>query len=141
MLFCCTRNAGFEPANGACQAPHSSTTRLTFFSGSYLSTTASCLRRNSSMNSVDFKLVTYSSSPNFSDFVDGRQPFGTVYQCSETPLMSQAHVCFFHAFMTASVHSVFGVPGPTAIFSIWSLLRCAGFILSTKRLYTFIRLT
>src|ERR1039458_8340228 len=141
MLFCWTRNAGFEPGSGACQAPHSSTLKVTFFSGSYLSTTASCLRRNSSMKSVDLRAFTYSSSPNFSELVDGGQPLGTVYQCSETPLMSQAHVCFFQAFITASVHSVSGVPGPTAIFSIWSLSRCAGFIFSTKRLYTFIRLT
>src|SRR5450755_2710627 len=98
-LFCCTRKAGFEPGNGACQAPHSSTVKVTFFSGSYLSITASCLRRNSSMKRVDLRVFMYSSTPNFSEFVDGGQPLGTVYQCSETPLMSQAQVCFFQAFI------------------------------------------
>src|SRR4051794_11442382 len=101
-LFCCTRNAGLDSRSGACHAPHSSTLRVTFFSGSYLSITTSCLRRNSSMKRVDLRLFAYSSTPNFSEFVDGGQPLGTVYQCSERPLMSQAQVCFFHAFITVS---------------------------------------
>src|SRR5580704_15530240 len=86
-LFCWTRNAGLESDNGACQAPHSSTDKVTFFSGSYLSITASCLRRNSSMNRVDLRVLAYSSNPNLSEGVDGGQPLGTVYQCNETPLM------------------------------------------------------
>src|SRR5215475_8926961 len=125
VLFCWTRNSGLDPCSGACQAPHSSTVRVTFFSGSYLSITASCLRRNSSMKSVDFRVLTYSSSPNFSESVDGGQPLVTVYQCNETPLRSQAQVCFFHAFITASDHSVSCVPGPTAILSIWFFSRWA----------------
>ena len=49
------------------------------------------------MKRVDFSVLAYSSRPNLSEAVEGGQPLGTVYQCSETPLISHAQVCFFHA--------------------------------------------
>ena len=37
------------------------------------------------MNSVDFRVLAYSSTPNPVEGVEGGQPLGTVYQCSERP--------------------------------------------------------
>ena len=54
-LFCWTRKPGWLPGSGAYHAPHSSTTRPIFFSGSYLSMMAACVATMSSIWSVDLE--------------------------------------------------------------------------------------
>src|SRR3954454_6995476 len=92
ILFCWTRKPGLLPGNGAYQLPHSSTTSATFFCGSYLSMMAEYLLIRPSIVKVFLRNCAYSLSPKPRDLNLSCQRT-TVYECIDSPLMSQLHVC------------------------------------------------
>ena len=65
------RVAALLPGSGAYHAPHSSTTRATFFCGSYLSMIAECFATSPSISSVDLRIWLYSFSPNPTEANEG----------------------------------------------------------------------
>ena len=78
-LFCWYRKPGLVPGSTSVHIPHSSTTRATFLSGSYLSMMAECLVTSSSIFSVLTMVLKYSfSSKLVADPLCPQLPVGTV---------------------------------------------------------------
>ena len=74
-VFCCCRKPGLVPGSGAYQVPHSSTTRATFFSGSYLSITALWRVIRSSIRSASDKVwIQPLLSKSVDDWLGGQPP-------------------------------------------------------------------
>src|SRR5688500_14235326 len=77
-LFCWYKNHGFVPGSTFVQIPHSSTTRATFFSGSYLSIIVEWRVTSSSIRRHCFIVPKYSFSSNMVADPLSAQVLGTV---------------------------------------------------------------